>query len=208
MPLIQTTPPPVEPVTVFDVKAHSRIIDSSEDTLLQLLIGTARRYAEAYTERSFITQSWKLILDSFPGPSLMGSPYGVPYSMPGHAVQLERGPIVSVDSIQYMAMDGTTQTMPSTSYVAELSGSPGRITPVFGQIWPINMPQIGSVQVSYTAGYGTTAASVPEGIRHWMLVRIATIYENREEVAILGRGKLQLLPYVDSLLDPYRVVAV
>jgi hypothetical protein len=72
-------------------------------------------------------------------------------------------------------------------------------------VWPIPLPQIGAVQINYTAGYGTTAASVPEGIRHWMLMRISTLYENREEVAILGRGKVDPLPFVDGLLDPYRV---
>ncbi len=39
-----------------------------------------------------------------------------------------------------------------------------------------------------------------------MKVRIGTLYENREEVALLNRGKVELLPYVDNLLDPFRVV--
>jgi hypothetical protein len=47
---------------------------------------------------------------------------------------------------------------------------------------------------------------VPEGILAWMKVRVATLYDNREEVAILTRGKVELLPYVDNLLDPFRVL--
>lgn len=206
MPLIQTTPPAIEPVSIEDVQLHSRIIDSEEETLLLLMIGAARRYAEMYTGRSFITQSWRLVMDDWPGPSLMGVPYGVPYSMPGHAVQLERGPVLTVDSIKYLQA-GATITLDPATYVSDLSGPVPRITPVFGQIWPpISTPQIGNVQVNYTAGYGPAASDVPEGIRHWILVRVATMYENREAVAILPRGKVEPLPYIDTLLDPYAVV--
>lgn len=204
MPLIQTSAPAVEPVTVADVKMACRIIDDSEDSYLSLLISTARRYGETITGRSFITQGWRLTLDSFPGPGQMGVPWGKAYGIPGHAIVLERGPVTAVTSITYIGMDGTQQTMPPSDYTWVDSGSIARVTPVFGKIWPIPLPQIGAVQVNYTAGFGATADLVPETVRHWMLVRVATMYENREEVAILQRGKVEALPYVDSLLDPIR----
>jgi uncharacterized phiE125 gp8 family phage protein len=189
MGLVLVTPPSGEPVVLADVKLNSRVIDSTDDTLFPLLISTARRYAESYTGRSFFTQTWKLVLDCFPDCP----------------IQLEKGDVQSVASITYMAMDGTQQTMPTTDYVVDTSSAIARITPVFGKIWPIPMPQMGSVQVTYVAGYGTSAASVPEGIRQWIQMRVATLYENREEVAILSKGKLEPLPFVDGLLDPYRV---
>lgn len=206
MPLVQTAPPGIEPVSLADVKLNSRVIDTADDTLFPLLISTARRYAESYTGRSFITQGWKLVMDSFPGGHSSSVPWGTTYGWPENAVFLDRGNVLSVTSITYLAMDGTTQTMPSTDYIADLSGCPARITPVFGKIWPIPMPQIGSVSVNYTAGYGPAATDVPEGIRHWIQMRVATLYENREEIAILSKGKLEPLPFIDSLLDPYRVL--
>lgn len=189
MGLVLITPPVGEPVLLADVKLNSRVIDTADDTLFPLLIGAARRYAESYTNRSFFTQTWRLVLDFFPS----------------EPIQLERGDVQSVTSITYMAMDGTQQTMPTTDYVADLSSGVARITPVFGKIWPIPMPQIGSVAVTYVAGYGSTPASVPEGIRQWIQLRVATLYENREEVAILTKGKVDPLPFVDSLLNPYRL---
>lgn len=208
MPLIQTTPPASEPVLLADAKNHLRVDAdlTADDTLITLLISAARRYAEMYTGRSFITQGWQLVLDSFPGPSLIGVPYGVPYSLPGHAILLERGNVQSITSVKYTAMDGSTQIMPPATYTADLSGAPARVTPIFGQIWPIPLPQIGAVQVNYTAGYGPAATDVPEGIRQWILLRLSTLYNNREEVAVLPRGKVEPLPFVDGLLDPYRVV--
>ena len=56
---------------------------------------------------------------------------------------------------------------------------------------------------------GGTGASfigaVPEGLKHWILLRVGSLYENREEVAVLNRGKVEELPFVDGLLDPYRI---
>lgn len=47
--------------------------------------------------------------------------------------------------------------------------------------------------------------TVPAGLRNWILLRVGSLYENREEVAILNRGKVEELPFVDGLLDPYVV---
>lgn len=59
------------------------------------------------------------------------------------------------------------------------------------------------VSIVYTAGYGT-AAAVPKTIKQWMMVDIATLYENREAVV---SGSVASIPYpfVDGLLDRYRV---
>lgn len=195
MALVQTIAPTIEPVTVADVHVHSRVIDSTEDTLIALMISAARQYAEMFTGRSFITQQWRLTLDAF----ATTQNYGL--------IELDRGIVRSVDSITYTAMDGSTGNLASAAnYVADLSALPARLTPRFGQIWPIPLPQIGAVQITYTAGYGDQATDVPEGIRHWILMRVATIFENREGVAILNRGKVQELPFVDTLLDPFCIV--
>ncbi|MFG7051626.1 phage head-tail connector protein [Burkholderia pseudomallei] len=54
---------------------------------------------------------------------------------------------------------------------------------------------------------GGTAQSfmgvVPAGIRNWICMRVGSLYQNREEVALLNRGKIEQLPFVDSLLWPY-----
>lgn len=208
MPLIQTVAPAIEPVSLEEARQHLRI-DSDfqgDDGLIGMIISAARRAAENITSRSLITQQWRLVLDAFPGPSLMGVPPGKSYSLPNHGIQLDRGTVQSIDSIQYQAMNGQWYTMSASDYAADLSGCPARITPAFGKIWPITLPQIGTVKVNYTAGYGDNAADVPEGIRHWILMMVGTCYENREMVAILSRGKVEQLPFVDGLLDPYRVV--
>jgi uncharacterized phiE125 gp8 family phage protein len=161
--------------------------------------------AETITGRQIVTARWKLVLDAFPGPSLMGVPAGRPFTLPGHAILIPKAPVQSIVSIDYLDMGSVQRTMPSANYVADLACEPARITPVFGQIWPITLPQIGAVSVTFDAGWGN-AASVPEGIKRWILLRVGSLYQNREEVAAMARGTIQSLPFIDGLLDPYRMV--
>jgi len=86
------------------------------------------------------------------------------------------------------------------------SSEPARITPAFGLIWPVTRWQMNAVRVRFVAGYGN-ASAVPQGIKTWMLMRIATLWENRTELVIDSRISLVELPseFVDGLLDPYRV---
>src|SRR5258708_6430304 len=134
-------------------KLHLRQDNAADDTLISAFIPAARDFAETKTARQLVASRWKFNLDSFPGPSQQGVPFGEAFSLPGHAILLTKSPAIQVVSVQYTAMDGTTQTMPTTDYAVDIACEPARITPVFGKIWPILLPQIGAVQVTFDAAY-------------------------------------------------------
>ena len=207
MPLQLVTPPTQEPVSLIDAKLHLRVDFDEDDTLIASLISAARQAAETLTGRQFTTARWKQVLDCFPGPSLMGVPAGQAFSLPGHAILLPKCPLQSVVSINYLDMASVLQTMPASTYTVDAACEPARITPVFGQIWPICLPQIGAVSVTFDAGYGD-ASNVPEGIKCWIKLRVGSLYAHREEVALLNRGRIEALPFIDGLLDPFKVVTV
>ena len=207
MPFQLVIAPGVEPVTIDEAKVHCRVDILDDDALIASLISAARMHAEMLTGRSFITTRWKLVLDSFPGPSLMGVPYGEGFTLPTHAILLHKCPVATLVSIQYLDMAGVLQTMLSTDYIADFACEPARITPVFGKIWPIPLPQIGAVQITFDAGYGATADTVPAGIKSWIKLRVDSLYNHRGETAVV-KGRLEPLPYVDCLLDPYRMVTL
>ena len=200
------TAPTFEPLSVSDVKLHLREDDTSQDVLIGLLITAVRQYCEQRTARSLVTQQWALVMDSFPQMGTLNySMWGKPHGLPGNALLIEKGPVQSIDSITYIDYNSATQTMPSTDYVADLTGPLVRVTPRFGKIWPITLPQINAATVNFTAGYGV-AAAVPEGLKAWIKLRIGALYENREEV-ISGRAiTITPLPFVDRLLDPYTII--
>jgi uncharacterized phiE125 gp8 family phage protein len=198
------TPPAGEPVSLAEAKLHLRVDFDDDDSLIQVLISAARQAAETLTNRQLITARWRMVLDSFPGPSLMGVPAGQVFTLLGHAVLLPKSPVASVVEIRYLDMAGVWQVMPAANYTVDCACEPARITPVFGQIWPIALPQIGAVSVIFDAGYGD-ASAVPEGIKTWIKLRLGSLYVHREEVASMTRGRIDPLPFIDGLLDPYKV---
>lgn len=204
MPMQLITHPAGEPVSLEEAKLHLRVDFDDDDALIQMLISSARQAAETITNRQLMTASWKLVMDSFPGPSLMGVPAGQPFTLPGHAILIHKSPVQNVVAINYLDMNSVQQTMPAVNYTIDAACEPARITPVFGQIWPIPLPQIGAVSVTFDAGYGD-ASAVPEGIKSWIKLRVASLYTYREEVVAPSRGRIETLQFVDGLLDPYKV---
>jgi hypothetical protein len=84
---------------------------------------------------------------------------------------------------------------PNTPYlIATANGNTYSVTDMQGN--PITFEDVGTGS--------NFIGAVPEGLRHWILLRVGSLYENREEVAVLNRGKVEELPFVDGLLDPYR----
>lgn len=198
--LVQTVNPAIEPVSLEEARLQVRLTDDDtevEDPLIDIWIAAARRHAEMETGLSLITQGWRLVLDGFPG-----------------CIELERGPVQEITQLTYRDMAGVQQTVtwnaPENSMqrsidgtlIADLSGPVARVMPAFGRTWPIAIPELGAVTVTYTAGLGDSPSDVPEGIKTWMLMRVGLMNDNRESVT---DGRLVSLPYVDFQLDPYRV---
>lgn len=63
----------------------------------------------------------------------------------------------------------------------------------------------GDVIALTDTGSGTSfIGEVPEGIKAWLKLRLGALYDIRADALQVGRGRLEVLPYTDRLLDPYR----
>lgn len=188
--LTQLSPPAAEPLTLADAKLHLRVdADITEDDgLIAALIVTARQQAEHRTGRALVTQQWRLGLDRFADDSL----------------ELPLPKLQSVQSVTYLDADGVRQTLAGAEYDVVTDELVGRLLPAFGKTWPDCRIRTGSVQVSYTCGYGA-ASDVPQSIKAWMLLAIGAWYENRE--ALTSGKPVAELPrsFWDGLLDPFYV---
>src|SRR5262249_28268376 len=112
------TPPSVEPVLLADAKAQARVDTTADDTLIGYLIIAARQWAEKYTGRAFITQTWQLALDLMPAMEEMwwdGMRQGPVTGLDEiSAIVLPRPPLQSVTSVQYFDNSDNATTWPSS----------------------------------------------------------------------------------------------
>lgn len=178
-----TTPPDAEPVTLTEAKLYCRIDTSDDDPLIDSLITAARRSAEAYTKRAFITQTLEARFD-----------HDELFEYGDH-IELPRSPVASIVSIRSYDADDVESTMTSEHY--RISGEQRIVLTTAGE-WPSELRERDCIIVQYTAGYGTSA-DVPEEIRTAIKAMVAQAYESRCSVSVdAGR----------ALLDPYKVYSL
>jgi hypothetical protein len=170
--LIALTPPaPVSALDLATAKAHCRVdaSDTTEDLNLTLYIQAARNSASSYVKQTLWPTSYMLTRDTLPSLGING-PTGsagfnsflnstvYPYTLDA-VFRVLNPPLISIDSITYTDTNGNPATL-DPSFYRFVPGFPGRVAPAYGKIWPFTLPQIGSVQINYTCGYGTTTTTV------------------------------------------------
>lgn len=166
------TAPASEPVTLQEAKDHLRVEVTTDDALIGRLITDAREWAERYTRRGLITQTWRLWLDEFPDGDDADE-----YS----TVMLPGGKVQSVSSVKYTDTAGAIQTLDPAGYTLSSRGPDAiaRLRPSYGNTWPATRDQADAVQVEYVVGYGA-AAAVPSQIKQAVLLHVGWHYEHRE----------------------------
>ena len=178
-----TTAPATEVWTLSEVKNYLKVDTSVDDTLITTLLQSAREVAERYLNQALITQTITEKLDRLSNPT----------------IYLSVSPVMSVSSFQYADSQNTTQTYNASNYIVDTFDKPARLSLAYGKTWPTLYGNINDVTITYTAGYGSTAASVPMQIRQAILMMIADSYDNREDY-------VKKLPTASEyLLDQYRV---
>lgn len=158
--------PAVEPVTLVEAKAYARISTSAEDDMILGLITAAREFCETFTNRKFITQSWRMYLDAFPGyidqrlgGNIVSTPIaiGATSYMAGirWAITPEYSPVQGIDALTYISTDNTPVVMTeSVDYWVDKISNPARVSPTYGKFWPISRIQANAVYIDWTAGWG------------------------------------------------------
>jgi uncharacterized phiE125 gp8 family phage protein len=187
MSLIVITPPLAEPVTLAEVRTHTRLDSIADDTALAGYIIAAREICEHELQRSLIARTYELLLDAFPQGS----------------IELPMAPIpaqsaLSVTSVKYDDPASIEQTMSAAAYTLDPYSDVPRIEAVSG--WPPAKAAINAVRVRYVSGHAS-ALLIPQSIKTWILLHVGHYYENREA---MSEAVLQPLPNLGRLLDPYR----
>lgn len=185
----QSVAPVIEPVSLEEAKANSRIVSDADDELIRRLIKVARTQFEEETGRQCCRATWQLKLDEFPNG--------------GEFIELPRPPLVSVSSITYTDTTGVSQTVSPSYYAVSTAWEPGRIRLTYGYSWPATRDVKEAVTITYLAGYAT-AAEVPENWRHAILMLASDIYENDAANIVIQGGEFAPSRAWQSLVNSSR----
>ena len=179
-----TSAPAVEPVTLAELRAQLRLVQTEEDGLLASLIKAAREHVEQVTRRALITQGWRIALDGWPA---------------GRILRLPLAPVLAVTAVTVYGADGMPVTLAPAAWTLRRGTDPARlvIAPGMGPE-PVN-----GLEIDFTAGYGASPTDVPEPLRQAVRMLAAHWYEHREAGTELAMASL---PFgLDRLLMPFRM---
>ena len=181
------TAPTIEPVTLEEGRLWCKLAsdDTTQDWAILLLIEAMREYAEDYTGRAFAARTLEARMDCFPS----------------REIELPNPPLRLVNYIDYVDTDGTLQRMSGSpsQWQEDIYREPGRIAPLYLESWPATYGIFDAVRISFDCGYAT-ANEIPKRLRQWIQTRIATLYNNREQVILANIVKIPR-DFADGLLD-------
>ena len=181
--------PSVEPVTLAEMKTHSRVDISDDDTYISSIISAARNHVEQVTGRRLITQTWDYYLDAWPEKE----------------IALPFGNVQSVTSVKYTDTDGNQTTWATSEYDVDAISDPGRVVLAYGKSWPSDaLDTTNPIVVRYNCGYGDAGSDCPEAIIQAIKFLAAHFFENRESVTV-GVSIKETPQAVDYLLSPFRL---
>ncbi|MEG6507051.1 head-tail connector protein [Nitratidesulfovibrio sp. 1201_IL3209] len=178
-----TVPADFTALSLEAAKAHLRVEHDADDDLITALISAAQAHAEHETGRVLCEATWEWCLQGpLTGPACI--------------------PVAPCASCAGVAVGGVT--VDASAYAFTASGALAGESPLFAALTPgPDFPTGDAVTVTVTAGWPD--GEVPAAITQWMLVRIGTLYEQREAFAVGANFHEFGRSFVDCLLDPYRI---
>lgn len=164
---VDITPPIQEPVTIADAKAFARIEFPDDDAIVASLISQAREYVETAIARTVAPRVRAVYFQGFPwgdgSYNRMVRAGGLnPWWFPSGQgiIEVRTPPLQGVMNIQYADVSSGIMTEVNPSQMRFSTGTPGRIQPQWGTIWPLSRAELDAVQITFVAGYGLTAPFV------------------------------------------------
>ncbi|MFZ2967926.1 MAG: head-tail connector protein [Sulfuricurvum sp.] len=191
MGLVLKTAPLSAPVTLDEAKAHLNILSGLDDDLISFLIGVATEQAEEITNRQLMRSTYEMTMDILPD-----------------RFEIKKPPLHAVEKIEYIPdWSDSYATLDPSKYMVDNTVEPGVVIRRNDATYPAISWMLNAVRVTFTAGYAD-AEAVPKSIKQWMLIRIATLFEHREEIVVGVSVTPIQNNYNDYLISKYRVISL
>jgi len=184
--LNRVSAPAKDPVTQTEVAEHLNLDSDQEQAdsaLLNRLIKAATSWAEEYLNRQLITATWANFYNIFDEP-----------------LQVWYPPVQSIAFLEYKNDQGTTKPVPAVDFVFDNTVDPAEISLAAGKTWPSSLEdEVNVIEAQAVCGYGDTPDDIPEDIRVAILMKVASMYEDRRA------GKETAVTAAENLLRPHQV---
>jgi len=181
------TAPAEEPVTAAELRAYliedaTNLPDAEANTLIE----EARQYIEDLTGLAFVTQTWRMNIDRWPGrqeawwdgirDGAIGALYDIDRDM---AIAVPRFPLQSVSDVDVYDEDSNVSAVTIASvFDVDAYSMPGRISLKYGATWPVALRANNAIEITYVAGYGD-AADVPAAMKRAIKMLASKMYSER-----------------------------
>lgn len=182
---VRTVAPASAPVTLAEAKAHLRVTDTNEDTLIAAMIDAAVSHLDGWhgiLGRCIVSQTWRQDVDDFPAC------FRLPF------------PDVQSVTVAYSDTSNAAQTFAGANY--HLINKPGASQIILASTatWPSVYDRPDAVRVTMVCGFAT----VPPALKFAILLHVGAMFENRA-----SESAVALMPFAyDALVRPFRVVGV
>ena len=193
------------PLDVRDVKNYLKLDENADEVMVRTMIVAASKYVEDHIQGSLISRGARIELNNmgFDDEVLVeGMIDGAYLPFKDRVIELQYGPVISVDSIKAYDEDDVEIDQPLSKFYIDTSSKIAKITLRKGESWPSQLRPFNCVRVDYTAGFGASPADIPEPIRLAMYQFIAFSYEHRGEFERFPPPKLP--ESISVMLQPYR----
>ncbi len=165
--VVDLTPPIQEPVTIAEAKAFARIEFPDDDAIVADLISQAREYVETAVSRTVAPRVRQVFFQGFLTSggyfnrfirSIGPNPWWLPTAQ--GIMQVRQPPLQGMMNIQYVDPSSGNYLEIYSNQIIVSTGTPGRVMPQYGAVWPIARPQIDAVSFTFVAGYGLTPPTI------------------------------------------------
>lgn len=210
-------PPPFEPVTLAEVRAHLRLdvegspAEHPDDAMLLRHIEAARQHVESMARRSLVQQVRRISLGGFPGSvdiTMLSDERRRMYAVPDR-IQLHRPPVLRIESVRYYDGENALQTLdPASYYVTDEQVPELRFATGFSGVTVYDRPD--AVRIDYVAGYAPEgspatlqadyAAAVPQPLKQAIVLTVQLLYDSLTDQERQAIERLR-----EALVQPLRV---
>lgn len=176
------------PLDAADMKVQLSInaAETGFDDYIETLIKVATEVVEHDTQLKLTRETWRYTMEQFEEDE-----FYIPLA-----------PIASITSIQYYDSLNTLQTLSSAYYT--LDGISGGLPRGNSRVylndpydWPYTFDREDAVQTTFVAGYGTSAPTVPESLKHALKLLVTFFFEHRGEPVA---DNIRMYPAYDALI--------